>query len=96
MQNTTERGDGDDSGLGTVGTGAEYWYLWMSISVHGWSYSSGIDVIVAAATLAVAETGGVANDDGTICIGQSVTLTISGAKAGSTYLWSTGATTMFL
>jgi adhesin HecA-like repeat protein len=54
---------------------------------------SGIDVIVAAATLAVTETGGVANDDGTICIGQSVTLTISGAKAGSTYLWSTGATT---
>ncbi|WP_287405037.1 hypothetical protein [Candidatus Brachybacter algidus] len=86
-------GDGDDSGPGTVGTGAG---VLVSVDVDFCPWldgPSGIDVIVAAATLAVAETGGVANDDGTICIGQSVTLTISGAKAGSTYLWSTGATT---
>jgi len=86
-------GDGDDSGPGTVGTGTG---VLVSVDVDFCPWldgPSGIDVIVAAATLAVTETGGVANDDGTICIGQSVTLTISGAKAGSTYLWSTGATT---
>jgi len=86
-------GDGDDSGPGVVGTGTG---VLVSVDVDFCPWldgPSGIDVIVAAATLAVTETGGVANDDGTICIGQSVTLTISGAKAGSTYLWSTGATT---
>ncbi|MDX2279928.1 MAG: zinc-dependent metalloprotease family protein, partial [Saprospiraceae bacterium] len=39
--------------------------------------------------IAITETSGTAND-GTICNGASVTLTASG---GTTYLWSTGATT---
>jgi gliding motility-associated-like protein len=41
-------------------------------------------------TITLAETSGLANNDGTICEGASVTLTASG---GTSYLWSTGATT---
>ncbi|MEI7725975.1 MAG: hypothetical protein WCK09_12780, partial [Bacteroidota bacterium] len=42
------------------------------------------------ASVSVTETSGVANDDGTICKGASATLTASG---GSSYNWSTGAST---
>lgn len=41
-------------------------------------------------SISVVETSGNTEDDGTICIGASATLTASG---GSTYLWSTGAMT---
>jgi uncharacterized protein YjdB len=40
--------------------------------------------------IAVTETSGTTANDGTICIGASATMTASG---GTTYLWSTGATT---
>jgi hypothetical protein len=42
------------------------------------------------AAIAIAETSGTTNNDGTICAGATATLTASG---GTTYLWSTTATT---
>ena len=42
------------------------------------------------ASIAIAETSGTTNNDGTICAGASVTLTASG---GTSYLWSDGSTT---
>ncbi len=42
------------------------------------------------AAIAVSENSGLANNDGNICAGASATLTASG---GTTYLWSTGAST---
>jgi hypothetical protein len=42
------------------------------------------------ASIAVAETSGTTNNDGTICAGASATLTASG---GTSYSWSNGATT---
>ncbi|MBK9743694.1 MAG: hypothetical protein IPO94_12370 [Saprospiraceae bacterium] len=42
------------------------------------------------AAIAVAETSGTTNNDGTICAGASATLTASG---GTSYIWSTAATT---
>lgn len=48
-----------------------------------------VNPLPTAAT-AVTETSGIANDDGIICTGASATITASG---GTTYLWSTGATT---
>ncbi|MBK9582833.1 MAG: hypothetical protein IPO48_13265 [Saprospiraceae bacterium] len=42
------------------------------------------------AAIAVAETSGTTNNDGTICAGASSTLTASG---GTSYIWSTAATT---
>jgi len=45
---------------------------------------------VPVVTITVAETSGVANNDGIICSGANVTLTSS---AGIAYAWSTGATT---
>jgi hypothetical protein len=42
------------------------------------------------ATISIAETSGLLNNDGTICAGATATLTASG---GGTYLWSTGAST---
>jgi hypothetical protein len=41
-------------------------------------------------SVTIAETSGIANNDGTICEGASVTLTSTGSAP---YLWSTGATT---
>ncbi|QBZ97863.1 InlB B-repeat-containing protein [Flavobacterium sangjuense] len=55
--------------------------------------SATVKVIVNAnptAAISVAETSGTTNNDGTICTGASVTLTASG---GTSYLWSTTATT---
>jgi hypothetical protein len=40
--------------------------------------------------IAVTETSGTAANDAIICVGASATMTASG---GTTYLWSTGATT---
>ncbi|MBK9335075.1 MAG: hypothetical protein IPM98_00245 [Lewinellaceae bacterium] len=42
------------------------------------------------ASIAIAETSGISDNDGILCAGASATLTASG---GSTYLWSTGETT---
>ncbi len=42
------------------------------------------------ASIAIAETSGTTNNDGTICAGASVSLTASG---GTSYLWSDGSTT---
>ena len=44
-------------------------------------------------SMAVTETSGTAANDGTICVGASATMTASG---GTTYLWSTGATSAAL
>ncbi|MFB9090632.1 lamin tail domain-containing protein, partial [Flavobacterium paronense] len=55
--------------------------------------SATVKVIVNASpvgAVSIAETSGTTNNDGTICNGASVTLTASG---GSSYLWSTTATT---
>ncbi|MFM7152625.1 MAG: hypothetical protein ACKOZV_00710, partial [Bacteroidota bacterium] len=52
----------------------------------------GADEITTQLSIAVAETSGVANNDGIICAGASATLTAT-SGTGYTYLWSQGSTT---
>jgi len=62
----------------------------ITYSICGLSCSFTIDVKNPPAQIDISETSGVANNDGTICVGSSATLTASG---GVSFLWSTGATT---
>jgi RHS repeat-associated protein len=60
---------------------------------NGCSKSDNVVITVNAlpsASIAVSETSGLTNNDGTTCSGASLTLTASG---GATYLWSTGQST---
>jgi len=85
-------GDGDDTGPSTVGSGNGVQVSTLVDFCPWLDGPSGNDVMVATGTIAVVETGGTSPNDGTICIGESVTLTVTTAQAGSTYLWSTGST----
>jgi hypothetical protein len=62
----------------------------ITYTICGLSCTFTIDVKNPPAQIAISETSGVANNDGTICLGATATLTASG---GVSYVWSTGATT---
>jgi len=91
-------GDTEDSGPASVGSGTGV-FVSADVDFCPWLDAAaplGVPVILVPATLTVAETGGTMPNDGTICIGQSVTLTVESAHNGSTYLWSTGSTADFI
>ncbi|MFN5378838.1 MAG: hypothetical protein ACK5BQ_08740, partial [Ignavibacteria bacterium] len=64
--------------------------------IGNWTYRIKITVNpLPTPSIAVDETSGAANNDGTICNGASVTLTASGAGGGGSYLWSGGLGTNY-
>jgi len=86
--------DGDDSGPGSVGSGTGV-HVSTNVDFCPWLDDAapvGVPVNAAAGTLLVTETGGPVDDDGEVCIGEAVTLTVDGAQPGSTYLWTGGET----
>ncbi|MFM8373589.1 MAG: beta strand repeat-containing protein, partial [Bacteroidota bacterium] len=65
----------------------------VTVTSAGCTATSSVTITVnpaPSASIAVSETSGTTNNDGTICSGASVNLTATG---GGTYLWSNGATT---
>jgi len=67
------------------------------INSKGWTITDGglsgavcQSCTIPSSPILISESSGATNDDGTICLGASATLTASG---GSSYAWSTGATT---
>ena len=87
--------DTDDSGPGSVGSGTGV-NVSTLVDFCPWLNDfapTGTPVSAPVGAITVAETGGPVDNDGSICASENVTLEIVGAKAGSAYLWSTGATT---
>ncbi|MBK6450470.1 MAG: right-handed parallel beta-helix repeat-containing protein [Saprospiraceae bacterium] len=88
--------DTDDSGPGSVGSGTGV-NVSPLVDFCPWLNDfapTGMPVSATPGTITVAETGGPVDNDGSICASESVTLTVAGANGASTYLWSTGATTV--
>jgi len=87
--------DLDDSGPGSVGSGTGVKVSSM-VNFCPWLNDfapTGTPLSAPVGAITVAETGGPVDNDGSICASENVTLEVVGAKAGSAYLWSTGATT---
>lgn len=87
--------DADDSGPGSVGSGTGV-HVSTNVDFCPWlddAAPTGVDVNAAGGAIAVTDASGNTMNDGVVCSGNEIKLEVTGAQAGSTYLWSTSETT---